>query len=52
MIKVLIKNQISKKITEPIKHHFQIFILKVFSTADDEDVVTKKSLCVTIVNEK
>ena len=26
--------------------------MKFFSTADDEDVVTKNSLCVTIVNEK
>jgi len=35
-----------------IKTFIQIFIIEFFSAADDEDVVTKNSLCVTIVNNK
>ena len=35
-----------------IKNSLKIFIFKVFSAADDEDVVTKNCLCVTIVSEK
>ena len=35
-----------------IKNCFQNLIIKFFSAADDEDVVTKNCLCVTIVNDK
>ena len=38
--------------TRIIKLCFQNFFIKEFSTADDEDVVTKICVCVTIVNEK
>ena len=38
-----------KRTKKEISNIFQFLILKIFSTADDEDVVTKNIPCVTIV---